>query len=304
MGRIVASTLALSLLVAGNGGPADAGVLTSAGWSIADSTAMTPSNYSWSATTTTADSLASTSFTVPAGTTATTGRHLSLPGTTGNYASTPDVAGNALNGDLDIRAKVSLDDWTPATESVIVGKWVGTNDRTFRMYVSATGRLNLQWSKFGYCGSCFVVSSNTLGFSDGSAQWVRVTRQLRVPSNSWYTANFYTSTDGVEWTLLTNVPTNSGTYQEAFDSTSPIEIGSDHGGTESRLAGEVHHLEVRGSVNGSVVSKFDPGEATAPFRSWTSSVSDTWTVNQTSTSAQAGLANLSAILGHRLTQRG
>src|SRR5205807_1447707 len=49
-------------------------------------------------------------------------KYVYLPGSAGNYLSTPDAAPLHVAGDLDIRAKVALDDWTPANDQWIVGK--------------------------------------------------------------------------------------------------------------------------------------------------------------------------------------
>jgi len=39
--------------------------------------------------------------------------YLYLPGTNGNYVSTPDAAPLDITGDIDIRVRISLDDWMP-----------------------------------------------------------------------------------------------------------------------------------------------------------------------------------------------
>jgi hypothetical protein len=49
--------------------------------------------------------------------------YLSCPGVTGNHASTPDSADASITGDIDIRADLSADDWTPSATKVILAKW-------------------------------------------------------------------------------------------------------------------------------------------------------------------------------------
>ena len=48
---------------------------------------------------------------------------LRLPGVAGNYVCTPDAADISITGDIDLRAKVTLDGWTPAAEKNFLGKW-------------------------------------------------------------------------------------------------------------------------------------------------------------------------------------
>jgi hypothetical protein len=42
-----------------------------------------------------------------------------LPGASGDYVSTPDAAALDITGDLDLRVRVAMDDWTPAAESIL-----------------------------------------------------------------------------------------------------------------------------------------------------------------------------------------
>ena len=44
---------------------------------------------------------------------------LRLPGLSGNYLSTPDTAATSVTGDIDIRVKVALDDWTPSATQTL-----------------------------------------------------------------------------------------------------------------------------------------------------------------------------------------
>ena len=43
---------------------------------------------------------------------------LVLSGLFGNYASTPDSAALSITGDIDIKCKVAMADWTPSEENV------------------------------------------------------------------------------------------------------------------------------------------------------------------------------------------
>jgi hypothetical protein len=102
--------LLLSLLEAA---PANAGTLTQTSFSTSAN-----NRYDWAFTTATSSTLSKATMTVPAGT-ATTNNYLALGGIAGNYASTPDSVANSITGDIDIRTKVALADWTPAVANVL-----------------------------------------------------------------------------------------------------------------------------------------------------------------------------------------
>jgi len=94
-------------------------------------------------------------------------------GASGDYFSTPDSAAVSVTGDIDIRAKVSMADWTPATESTIVCKWESTgNEYSFAFVVTTGGNLRLYLSDDG-SSNANVLSSVATGFSDGSTHWVK-----------------------------------------------------------------------------------------------------------------------------------
>ena len=49
-------------------------------------------------------------------------RALNLPGTSGSYASTPDSPAVSVTGDLDLRVRVSMNDWTPDSSQTLIAK--------------------------------------------------------------------------------------------------------------------------------------------------------------------------------------
>jgi hypothetical protein len=63
------------------------------------------------------------------GTFASTNSYLYLPGVVSNYASAPDSAALDIVGDIDLRVKVALDDWTPAAQTALVAKDVVTGSQ-------------------------------------------------------------------------------------------------------------------------------------------------------------------------------
>lgn len=171
-----------------------------------------------------------------------------LPGTTGNYISTPDSAANSVTGDIDIRAHVSADDWTPVAIMQIVNKEVPSVQRSYGLRLDTTGKLLIRYCIDG-TNALQQISSVATGFTDGTTHWVRVTRTVAD------SILFYTSEDGVIWTQLGT--TISGVnVGNLFDSTSPIEIGV-RSAVNDPFAGKVYYAEVRNGINGPIVAQFD-----------------------------------------------
>lgn len=210
-------------------------------------------------------------------------QYIDLPGTSGNYASTPDSAAVSITGDIDIRVRVAMDDWTPAAESGLLGKWTTAgNQRSYEMTIKTGGQIGLRSSVDGIASTIDTQSASAVGATDGSTKWVRIT--LDVDNGAaGKSATFYTSDDGSTWTQLGGTVTSAGTTS-IFDSTAPVEIGGIVGGTIRSLAGNVYYAEVRNGINGPVVAKFDPNtvpqQATRTPNAWVADTTgETWTVN-------------------------
>jgi predicted RecA/RadA family phage recombinase len=170
---------------------------------------------------------------------------LVLGGITGNYASTPDSAALSITGDIDIKAKVTMTDWTPAGTSAIVGKWTTTGDqRSYSLRILTGGQIALNTSSTG-AGAQDVAGTSTVatGFADGATKWVRATLDVDNGS-SQRVYKFYTSDDGTTWTQLGTTVTTAGTIS-IFDGTGVLEIGSVAVGTGFLLTGTVHEAIVQ-----------------------------------------------------------
>lgn len=200
---------------------------------------------------------------------------LSLPGTAGNYASTPDTVANSVgvSGDFDLRAKLTLPDWTPGSNMAIAAKWNSSSTRSWRLMISSSG-MQFSYTRFG--GSIISTTTRLTGLTDGTTGWVRITRV-----RSTGVTTYYSSTDGSTWTNLGSTTADAG--GGFFDSNGNLTIGAQEEFTTTMFNGKIHYFELRDAVDGTVVAKFD-AEAVTPAgtrnpSSVVSSTGETWTIN-------------------------
>lgn len=186
--------------------------------------------------------------------------------------TTPDSAGNSITGDIDLRMRLNLADWTPAGAQVLADKWNPPSNRHFQWYIGTDGKLNLGVSTTG-ANQIFGTSTAATGITDGTTYWVRTTR-----ASATGQMVFYTSSDGSSWTQLgTNVSATSGAL---FDSNAAVAIGGS-AGSGVYLAGKVYYFEMRNGIGGTVAQSFDPsGVAILGTRNpSTVATGGPWTVN-------------------------
>lgn len=212
------------------------------------------------------------------------GRSLFLPGTSGNYASTPDAAQLDVSGDISFIALASLTDWTPAAQNNVLAKSVATgNQRSFTFaIVITTGVLRIVNSADGIAQ---ISADSTVAptVTDGAYLWIG--GQLDVDNGAGgKTAKFYTSTNGVSWTQLGADVTSAGTTS-IFNSTSPLEIGSNNLGTNAPFSGLVSRAMVFSGLYftgaSTLVADFNPRATTRGHTTFTDSVGLPWTINGT-----------------------
>jgi len=139
--------------------------------------------------------------------------------------TTPDAAALDVTGDIDLRARVALTDWTPATANSLISKYVTTgNQRSYRLNVATDGTLQLTWSASGTAASGAVGSSVATGLADGATKWVRATLDVDNGA-SGNTTRFYLSDDGVNWTQLGSAIVNAG-VTSIYAGTATLELGA------------------------------------------------------------------------------
>jgi hypothetical protein len=199
-----------------------------------------------------------------------------LSGTSGEYASTPDSAAASIVGDIDIRIRVKMPDWTPAAFSALISKG-SAGQYSYQLGINTNGTLLFGYSFNGVAYS-FLASTVAPTVTNGAELWLRVTMDVADGSGK-YVRTFYTSVDGVDWTQLGTASTLAGTAS-IYNGTAALEIGGELSGTVNRLSGTVYYAEVRNGIGGTVAVKFDPTtDGTLGGTSFVSSTGETWTLN-------------------------
>jgi hypothetical protein len=167
-----------------------------------------------------------------------------LPGVVGSYLSTPDSAAVSVTGDIDIRCRVALPDYTIASDSGLVTKYGAAGQRSFRFYFDSVGRLNFNMSTDGTANTGLQWQAGPT-FVDGTTYWVRTTRTAAGTLRFFYAAD--QPTMPTSWTEAGLSQTLSA-GQNIFDSTSPVEIGSMTLGTAYLANGVFYRAQIRNNV--------------------------------------------------------
>lgn len=218
---------------------------------------------------------------------------VTFPGNTANYWSCGDLAAFAGATGLDIRACLSLTDWSPAANSTIVSQYGAAGQRSWSLGINTNGYLRLITSTNGTA----TVSANSgcrVAAVDGQTVCVRATWSS---SNAVY---FYVkrtlkgrerldclSDDG--WVQLGAVKV--GVAAALFNSTTTVQVGRGGDATEP-LAGSVYYADARTTIGSdTLVFAFWPKDAASTAAtSWVSSAGagETWTQTGTTTVAIQG----------------
>lgn len=224
--------------------------------------------------------------------------YLSLPGESDDYASTQDSVANSITGDIDIRVKVSFDDWTSASEERVIAKYTSGAGRLFNFgHAATTGKLEFDW--FDAAGnSLFILSSVAPGFTNGTAHWIRVTLDVDDGAGN-RVGKFYTSEDGVTWTQLGTTTTTAGTT-DIRDGSVDLTISNSSG---NLATGKVYRAQIYNGIAGTLAVDFDPSRASPFASSFVAVTGETWTIN-TSGSPRADIIQGGGVVVDGASQTG
>lgn len=168
-----------------------------------------------------------------------------------NTITTADYAALGITGDIDIRMKISMDDWTPGALRFFIGQESGSTNRGWNFGIGSTGLLYFYWYPLGTTASVLTINANAAtAITDGTTSWVRVAFDVNNGAGG-RTAQFYKSTDGLNWTQIGTNVTAAGTTT-LFNSTASLQLGY-ISNTGLGFDGKLYAAEIRDGINGSVV---------------------------------------------------
>lgn len=224
-------------------------------------------------------------------------QYLYLPGNASNDCSLSDSAALSITGDIDLRAAVALDDWTPSTINGLINKLneISGGQRSYTFYVETNGKLTLGWTADG---SAFLSATSTIAptVADGALLLVRAV--LDVDNGAaGKSVFFYTKTstpgsayadlrDNTGWTQLGTTVTTA-TTTSIFDGTTIVRLGSESTNSTptSPMAGKFYAAAILNGIAGTEALLVNFADATEPFATFTESSSNaaTVTINRSAT---------------------
>ena len=188
-------------------------------------------------------------------------RHAIVQAVTPRTLTTRSADITAPTGDLDIRIKVALDDWTPAAISTLAARFGAAGSRSWSVSLNATGtRLQLDWSPDGTAMVAAAPPPNLPVIADGTTKWVRMTLDVD-NGQGGYTVTAYVGDDGLTWTQTGQTVTTAGITSVYGGGTQEYEIGGR--ATNAQTApGKYYEVQIRDGIDGVIVNP-------QPIDSWT-----------------------------------
>lgn len=165
----------------------------------------------------------------------------------GDFHSSIAAGTGYVTGDLDVRVKVALDNWTAA--QCLVACFGAAPNRAWRFHITASGKLVLETTADG---TTLLSASSTVNptVTNGVARWVRATIDVDNLAGG-RTTTFYDSADGLTWNTVGTAVTNAGTTTINAPAGQPYELGG-RGNNIDLAAGNYHRVEIRNGIDGAV----------------------------------------------------
>jgi hypothetical protein len=181
-------------------------------------------------------------------------------GNNANKLSVPDAAALDITGDIDIRCKLTLDDWSQNANPTFIGKWETSGQLSYEFSFRTGGNMRLYWSADGTNTLNSQTTSLIPDRQPGVIKWVRATLDVDNGAGGNDT-KFYTSTDGTNWTQLGNTVTKAGTTS-IYSGTSAVEIGMSSFNS-TRMAGKLYQAQIFDGIDGNKVLDVDTSVITS-----------------------------------------
>lgn len=188
------------------------------------------------------------------------GNYVYVPGALGRNISVPDEAVLDITGDIDLRAYVALDDYTPSSVNtgILIAKAV-SGQISYLLRIINTGAINFTFTTNGTT-SISTNSTVATGLIDGTDKWIRATLDVDNGS-SQKEVKFFTSDDGSTWTQLGTTVTTAGTTSIHSGTALVVFGGSQLGGTTA--TGKLYRAQVFDGIDGTKVLDIDTSVITS-----------------------------------------
>jgi hypothetical protein len=193
---------------------------------------------------------------------------VSCPAQAGAYVGTPSSAALTMGGDMDLRIKLELDDWSGAAEPVVMMR---ASSFLFQVAASVGGRPYLRWTPDG---TNYV--SGLAGFSFGASgvKWLRAALDVDDGAGGWV-LRYYTSDDGETWTQAGTDVTGAG-VTSVYNSGTEFTVGGYSG---VGMGGTLYRAQMLDGIDGTVVADFDATRSLLRQRTMRGSTGELWTLN-------------------------
>lgn len=208
--------------------------------------------------------------------------YVHLPGSGTENVTTPSSAALNITGDIDLRTRVALNDWTPSSPQCIITKWA----TSYAFRVTTSGALQLFLTPDNGPTQLFATSSAAPTVSDGQPLWLRATWRASDGRVQFFTASGALSNPSVgDFTQLGSDQTiNIGAM--SYSAGTAVQISGY--ATSQALAGKVYRAQIYNGIDGTLA--FDADFSTKAFgaNSFTESSANAATVTINGVQAQAG----------------
>lgn len=174
-------------------------------------------------------------------------------GTVGASVSTPTTAANRVTGDIDVRWRGALTDWSPPTDdrAFITAFAASPEGFNFRCAIN-TGRFAL-FMRTVTSGITSVLSSVAPTVTDGSELSIRYTRVVSTGVVTFFTAVSDDISDNDIWTQLGTTQVLAA-GEDIATYVSDYQLGATAAGaTTDNLDGFIRHAQVYDGINGTLV---------------------------------------------------
>lgn len=193
-----------------------------------------------------------------------------ITGSSNSYISTPDNPALDITGNIEIVCRISLDDWSSGTQTIVAKRSAGQNAYTLRLLSS--GALDFAW----WTAAAPTNRSSTVApFENGKTYWIRFTFVASTGTCTWQ----YAMDQESEPTSWINIYSTAAGATSIDATTAPLVIG-DNGSRAEVSTGNFYRVIIR---NGSsaTVADFESKLFNYGTTNYTDPYNKTWTISGT-----------------------